>query len=169
MRPMQRPATGGGAFSTRSRPATADRSLVQPSGAAHLAVASRRLCGGQIPATMPVGRSVSRRRATTRSHPLADPLLPSGGPIRPASYGRLSCACGAIRYGSARRAAPPLALFAVAQPNRPARFGSQRAALANRSLPLARKMNAKTARRSRRCNRGFPFSRPSDRARLLPA
>lgn len=112
MRPMQRPAAGGGAFCPRSRPATADRSLIQPSGAARLAVAARRLCGGQILATLPVGRSVSRRRATTRSHPLADPLLPSGGPIRPASYGRLSYACGAIRFGSARQSAPPLALFA---------------------------------------------------------
>ena len=89
---------------------------------------------------MPVGRSVSRRRATTRSHPLADPLLPSGGPIRPASYGRLSCACGAIRFCSARRTAPPLALFAVAQPILSAMFGSQCAALAIRSLPLARSM-----------------------------
>ena len=79
MRPMQRPAARGRGFLPRSRPSTADRSLIRSSGAAHLAVAARRLCGGQIPATLPVGRSVSRRRATTRSHPLADPLLPSGG------------------------------------------------------------------------------------------
>ena len=81
---------------------------------------------------------LSRRRATTRSHPLADPLLPSGGPIHPASYGWLSCACGAIRFCSARQTAPPLALFAVAQPILSAMFGPQRAALAIRSLPLAR-------------------------------
>lgn len=102
---------------------------------------TRRLCGGQIPVTVPVGRSIyARRRAQTRSHPLADPLLPSGGPIRPASYGWLSCACGAIRFCSARRTAPPLALFAVAQPILSAMFGSQRAALAIRSLPLARSL-----------------------------
>ena len=127
-RPFRSPRTGGLLpFSIRRSPPR-----LQPAP-------SRRLCGGQIPVTCPVGRSVSRRRATTRSHPLADPLLPSGGPIRPASYGRLSCACGAIRFYSARQSAPPVALFAWAQPIRPAMFGSQCAALAIRSLPLARK------------------------------
>ena len=88
----------------------------------------------------PWRRSVSRRRATIRSHPLADPLLPSGGSIRPASYGRLSFARGTICFCSARRTAPPLALFALAQPILSAMFGSQCAALAIRSLPLARSL-----------------------------
>ena len=139
MRPKQRPAAGGGAFAcARGRRWPTARLSNHPAPLA-CTVAARHLCGGQIPATMPVGQTVSRRRATIRSHPLADPLLPSGGPNRPASYGRLSCACGAIRFCSARRTAPPLALFAVAQPILSAMFGSLRAALANRSLPLARK------------------------------
>jgi len=139
----QAKASGPGAGHLHTLAAGAGRPLACPTiwRRSPISVAARRLCGGQIPATLPVGRSVSRRRATTRSHPLDDPLLPSGGPIRPASYGRLSCACGAIRFGSARRTAPPLALFAGAQPIFSARFGSQRAALAIRSLPLARKMS----------------------------
>ena len=59
---------------------------------------------------------------SSRRHRFAPPLL-----------------CDAIRFGSARRTAPPLALFAVAQPILSARFGSQCASLAIRSLPLARK------------------------------
>lgn len=54
---------------------------------------TRRLCGGQIPVTMPVGRSIyARRRAQTRSHPLADPLLPSGGSDPPRQL-RLALVC----------------------------------------------------------------------------
>ena len=95
---------------------------------------TRRLCGGQIPATVPVGRSIyARRRAQTRSHPLADPLLPSGGPIRPASYGRLSCACGAIRFGSARQSAPPVALFAWLSRSAPPSVGRLSTPLRGRS------------------------------------
>ncbi len=61
-----------------------------------------------------------------------DPLASAGrsafalrGPTSPASLGRLSCACGAIRFCSARRSAPPCPALGFA-------------ALAIRSLPLAR-------------------------------
>ena len=58
---------GAGLF-PRSRPAIADRSLFPPPGATHLAVAARRLCGEQIPATLPVG---AIRFAPSRNDPLA--------------------------------------------------------------------------------------------------
>jgi hypothetical protein len=123
MRPTQGRGRGRG-ISLRSRPTLADRSLILPPGAAtwrlrriaYAAGRSRPPCRWGDPF-----RAVAQRPARIRGRS----AFALRGPTSPASLGRLSCACGAIRFCSARRSAPPCPALGFA-------------ALAIRSLPLAR-------------------------------